>query len=238
MTLRPIATGAGLAGALMILAFPAAARGQAEPRTLTVVGRAELRVAPDVAEAVLSVTTRDRTAERASAENARRSEAVLKAVRAVLGPRDRAETLSYRIQPIFEYPKGGPRQQVGFDVVNSLRVRTRRLEKLGAIFDRASAAADVSVDSLRFQLADPTKAQAEALELAGKAARQRAARAADGVGVTLRRVRSIREAGAAAPPPPRPMVAQMREAAADASANILPQELVVSAELQVTYDIE
>lgn len=209
----------------------------AEERSLTVLGRAELRVSPDLAVAVLSVTTRHRNAEAASAENARRSRDVLDAIRGLLGPQDRAETLSYRIQPVFEYPKGGPRQQVGFEVVNSLRVRTRELEKVGAIFDRASEAADVSVSSLSFELENRAKAEAKALELAGHDARERAAKIAEGVGVTLRRVRVVRERGATAPPPmPRPMMAEMRSA--DAATEILPQELRVVGEVEVTYDIQ
>ena len=221
-------------GALLL--SPLAGNAQ-EPRSLTVVGRAEMRVAPDVAVAVFSVTTRDRTADAASAENARRSQAVLAAVRKQLGKGDRAETLSYRVQPVYEYPKGGPRRQVGFEVRNSIRVRTRELDKMGTIIDRATGAADVGVDSLSFELAEPNRAQAEALERAGQAAQERAAKAAAGLGVRLGRVRSVREAGAAAPPPPRPMMAAVREAA-DAPTSILPQELVVKAELEVTYDIE
>jgi len=223
-------------GAVLLLLGPLAASAQ-EPRSLTVVGRAEMRVAPDIAVTVLSVTTRDRTAAAAAAENGRRSQAVLDAVRKQLGKRDRAETLSYRVQPVYEYPKGGPRKQVGFEVHNSLRIRTAELDKLGAILDRATGAADVGVDSITFELAEPNRAQAEALELAGQAARERAARAAAGLGVSLGRVRNVREVGAAGPPPPRPMMAAVREAA-DAPTSILPQELVVTAELEVTYDIE
>ncbi len=225
----------GVAAAGVALAAPEARA--AEPRGITVLGSAELRVAPDVAVAVLAVTTRSRTAEKAASENARRSRDVLEVVRGLLGPQDRAETLSYRIQPVYEYPKGGTRQQVGFEVVNALRVRTRRLEKVGAIFDRATAAADVSVSSLSFELENPGKSEAEALEAAGRDAKLRAERIAEGVGVTLRRVRVARERGAVMPPPgPRPMLAEARAAAVPTE--IAPQELVVRGEVEVTYDIQ
>ena len=224
-------------GAIALLVAPLSA--EAEERTLTVTGRAELRVAPDLAVAVLTVTTRARNAEEASAENARRSRDVLEAIRRELDPGDRAETLHYRIQPLYEYPKQGPRQQVGFEVVNSLRVRSHRLDDIGALLDRATAAADVSVQSLGFEIEDPRKHEAEALELAGRDARLRAARMAEGVGVTLRRVRMVREGGTAHPPTPRPMVASAAvRQQSEAATEILPQELKVVGEVEVSYDIQ
>ena len=57
--------------------------------------------------------------------------------------------------------------------------------------------------------------------------------------MTLRRVREVRERGATPRPPPgpRPMMAGMRSAEA-APTQILPQELRVVGEVEVTFDIQ
>ena len=96
----------------------------------------------------------------------------------------------------------------------------------------------MSVGSLSFELSQRQAVHAEALRLAARDARSRAEKIADGISVTLRRVRHVRERGAGAPPPPRPYVAVREAAMADAPTPILPQEQLVVGEVEVTYDIE
>ena len=66
----------------------------------------------------------------------------------------------------------------------------------------------------------------------------RAEKIADGIGVTLRRVRQVREVTSGGAPPPRPYVAMRSAAQAEASTPILPQELRIRAQVEVTFDIE
>ncbi len=233
---RSFAAFATLALALACAA-DAQAKDAAERRSLTVVGHGEVRAKPDRAVLTLGVTTRADTAERAASTNARRTREVLEAVRKQLGREDQAESLAYRVQPVYEYPRGGPRELVGFEVVNQIRVRTHAVDRVGSIFDAATGSADVNIDSLDFELRDRGAAEAEALRLAAQDARTRAIKMAEGIGVTLRRVRSVHERGTGGPPPPQPMIA-MREAAVADATPVLPRDLEISADVQVTYDIE
>lgn len=240
MTLRPLPIFVVL-GLVLLLAGGArtqTARAGETPRTLTVLGRAELQASPDRAVVMVSVRTRGKSAGDAAKENARRSEAVLGAVRPRLDPADRTETGAYRIEPVHEYQENRAPRIVAYDAVNTLRIETRRVADLGPLLDAVTAAADASVDAISFELADPNAKQAEALERAAQAARVRAARIAQGLGVRLGRIVEAREAGASAPPPPMPMMRGAEMKAADVPTQILPQELRVAAEVEVRFEIE
>ncbi|MGH7802751.1 MAG: SIMPL domain-containing protein, partial [Candidatus Binatia bacterium] len=71
--------------AVTALPLPAAADHAPEPPTIRVTGEAIVREKPDQAEIEVGVTTQAKTAPEATSENAKKVDAVLAALRKVLG---------------------------------------------------------------------------------------------------------------------------------------------------------
>ena len=75
-------------------------------RTLTVIGRSERLIAPEVAWLTLTVESRDQVASQAVADNARRTQEVMDRLRSQLGKEDKLYTLGYELFPYYNVPAG------------------------------------------------------------------------------------------------------------------------------------
>ncbi len=204
---------------------------------MTAVGHAETEVAPDQAVLLLTVQAKGSSAAEAAKLAAARSASVLQALRSKLGAADRAETAGTSLQPVYAYEKGKPPRITGYAAQHQLRAVTGRIDQVGAILDATTSAADVLVDSVRFELADPAPAQAAALRLAARDARMRASAMAEGLGAALGPLRAIREVGG---PPPRPMgEMRMQAAAADAAppTELIPPQLRITGDVEVSFEL-
>ena len=229
------------AAALLAFALaPAAAKAQesaASPRLVTASGHAETAVAPDRAVVLATVRAEGKSAADAAKGSAARSAQVLEALRSKLGPGDRAETASTSVQPIRVYEQGRPPRVTGYAAEHQIRAVTARIHELGSLLDAVTGAADVSIGSVQFELADSAQAQANALRLAAADAKSRARAIAEGLGLALGPVRAARELGAQ-PPPAQPFDLQ-RKAVADfaAQTEVLAPELRVMAEVEVSFEL-
>jgi hypothetical protein len=225
---------AALAAGVALAEGPAAG---AELRRVTAVGRVETEVAPDRAVVLVTVRGAGKSAGEAAKAAAARSAQVLDALRAKLGPGDRAETAGTSLQPVNVWEQGKPPRVTGYAAEHQLRAVTGRIQEVGTLLDAVTASTDVSIDSVRFELADPAAAQANALRLAVRDARLRATAMAEGLGVTLGPVQVVRELGAAAPLPAGEL--RMKAALADAPAAtpLLPPQLRVTGEVEVSFEL-
>lgn len=75
-------------------------------RTLTVIGRSERLIAPEVAWLTLTVESRDQVASQAVADDARRTQEVMDRLRSQLGKEDKLCTLGYELFPYYDGPAG------------------------------------------------------------------------------------------------------------------------------------
>ncbi len=218
----------------LALQTAAAAAEPPGPPAVTATGRSEVEIAPDRAVVNVGVRATGKTAAEAARSGAERSQQVLAALRAKLGPGDRAESASNRVVPVTVYGEGKPPRITGYAAEHDLRVLTVRIGEVGLLLDAVTSAADVRIDSVRFELADPAPPQADALRLAARDARARAMAIAEGLGLALGGVRVAREVGASSPAPMGEM--RMRVAADEATPVIAPQ-LHVSGEVEVTFEL-
>lgn len=201
------------------------------------IGQAEIEVPPDRAAVRLTVRTNARSAGEATRLAAERSAQVLEALRAKLGQGDRAETSGASVQPVHVYEQGKPPRISGYAASHELRAVTARIQDVGALLDAVTAAADVSIESVQFELADPARAQANALRLAAENARVRARAMADGLGLALGPVYSVRESGASPPGVPRADFQRKMLAEAAAETTVLPPQLRVRGEVEVGFEL-
>ncbi len=180
--------------------------------SLTAEGRS--RRAPDLAGFSAGVVTQGRTAAEALAENSRRMDAVIAALRrAGVAERD-IQTAAISLQPRYSNPEldaqrraraarepyvppaePEPPRIVGYDARNSVQVRVRRLGEMGRVIDALIAAGANQVDGPSFSVDEPRAALDEARTAAVAEGRARAELYARAAGLRVARIVSIAEGG-------------------------------------------
>ncbi len=106
--------------------------------TIAVEADGKVMAIPDQALLTLEVQTQAPQAQAASQENARRADALLKALKQVLGPDDQVKTLGFRLSPVYAAKdKSSPPEIKGYQAVNRLQVKVKGPERLGVIIDLA-----------------------------------------------------------------------------------------------------
>lgn len=210
-------------------------------RAIDVTGEGEVKVAPDLAIISFAVETTAPTAAAAVAENAQRSAAVSAAVRPKLTAKDKVSTTRYALSPVYEQRDRGPAAApriTGYVASNAVRVEFHAVDGVGALIDAATTAGANRVDGLDFTLEERAAAQSDALKRAGADARRQAEAVATVLGVKLGRVLSANTSGGPIALPksyPRGMVAM---AESHAPTPVEAGDVTISANLQVSYEIE
>lgn len=204
------------------------------PPSLSVSAEATVEVPPDRAQLDVGVLTEATDSATAARENARLAEAVLQAVRGVLGPKSDVRTVGYALSPSYEYPKEGGRPKiVGYVASNTVRATIDDLSRIGPLIDAASRAGANQIQRIQFMLKDEDGARERALREAATKARARAAALAAALNVRIVRVLSAVESA----PVPRPMhdvmIAQAREAATPIEAGTIEIQATVSLTMEV-----
>lgn len=200
---------AALALALCFGARDAAAQGAvATPggRALTrvvVSGDAVVQAEPDTAVVTLAVVTQNANASEAQAENASKTDAVVRAVRAAAGQGAEVRTSGYSLQPQYAYKEGAPPTITSYIARNAVTVTLGELARVGRVIDAASGAGANSVDGLAFTLRRDEQARERALSEATREAAARARVIAQTLGGRVVRVVEVQEAGTYRPPVPR-----------------------------------
>ena len=184
-----------VAAAALACAAACADKKESHVRTrLLVMGESDSKVPPDTAVVVLSVVTQSRGARDAQQQNARKSEAVIGAVKAAAGANPEVETSDYSLSPQRDYGGGMPRI-VGYEARNSVTVTTSALDAVGTIIDAATGAGANSVDGVSFILRESNPARGRALGEASRQAMQKAEALAQAMGGHILRVVEQREGG-------------------------------------------
>ena len=209
-----------LTRALLILALSLLAAGcvtrlagpGAEDDVLAVTGLGRFSTAPDVASLTLGVESQAATLAEATADAARRMGAVVARVKSFGVADADITTVAYSVDPRTAPPDPIRRDEtpriVGYRVTNVAQVTVRKLADAGPILDAAIAAGANTVRGIRFTLADPSAAQAQARASAVADALGKARQLATAAGVKLGPVLSIRESAISQPIPMRTMAAR------------------------------
>lgn len=169
---------------------------------LMVTGESDSKASPDTAIVVLSIVTQSTRALDAQQQNARKSDAVMQAVKQAAGSNPDVKTSDYVLEPQRDYGSSGMPRIKGYEARNSLTVTTQALDNVGALIDAATQAGANSVDSVRFVLREGKEARGQALGDASKQAMSKAEAMAQALGGRIVRVVEEREGGFPAPTPP------------------------------------
>lgn len=138
---------------------------------VTVIGDSQAKIAPDTAIIIFSVVTTGKQAVDAQQENARKSEAVKKAVEAITADaKAEFKTSDYSLSPEQDYYSGKTPKILGYNVKNTVTISIDKLDRVGSIIDAATAAGANSVEGIQFVVGEASPSQGEALALATKQA--------------------------------------------------------------------
>jgi uncharacterized protein YggE len=205
---------------------------------VVVTGESSVQAQPDTVVVTLAVVTQNASASEAQAENAARSEAVLRAVRAVTGVKE-VKTSGYSLQPQYAYKEGVPPFITSYTVRNSVNVTVGDLGRTGAVIDAGSRAGANSVDGLSFMLRDDAQARQRALAEATREALSKARTVAKTLGGSVVRVVEVQEAGAFRPPVPVSTAEFARAAGtAQTTTPVEPGSLEIRAQVQLVAEVE
>ncbi|MFV9505598.1 MAG: SIMPL domain-containing protein [Oscillochloridaceae bacterium umkhey_bin13] len=219
------------------LARPAPAQAQAGVggmRQVTVFGRGEVRVAPDMATVQIGVETSAPTTQEALAQNSAQAQAIIERVRQLgIAERD-VQTSGFNIYPT--YDEQG-RSVTGYTVSNMVLVTIRDLDQAGALLDQVVQAGANRVYGVSFGISDPAEAEAQARAAAMQNARERAEQLAQGGNASLGAVLVISEAIGSGPVVPFPVVMADKAMEGGMAVPMQAGEQVVSLQIQVTYEL-
>jgi hypothetical protein len=208
---------------------------------VVVTGESAVQAEPDTAVLMLAVVTQNASASEAQAENASKTDAVVRAVRAAAGAGAEVRTSGYSVQPQYAYKDGAPSSITSYVVRNAVTLTTGELNRVGAVIDAASRAGANSVDGLSFTLRRDEQARHRALSEATSAALSKARAVATTLGGRVVRVVEVQEAGAFRPPLPlydreAGSVAMSRQAAVPTP--VEPGSLEIRAHVQLVAEVE
>src|ERR1044072_970601 len=128
---------------------------------LMVTGESDSKASPDTAVIALSVVTQNARALEAQQQNARKSDAVIQAVKAAAGANAEVKTSDYSLEPQRDWSGSIPRIK-GYEARNSVTVTAGALDNVGAILDAATQAGANSVETVRFILREGKEAHGRA----------------------------------------------------------------------------
>jgi uncharacterized protein YggE len=169
---------------------------------ITVNGKGETVSIPDVATFSFSVTENAKLVDEAQEKATTKINNTLKALRDGGVEEKDIKTISYNINPHYEYnqpvcPLGayscptGKQTLTGYDVSQTIEVKIRDLKKAGALFSTVGSMGVQNVNGLSFAIDDIESVKAEARELAIENAQEKAQLLSRQLGVRLVRITSF-----------------------------------------------
>lgn len=216
-------------------------------RTISVTGSGSADAQPDRAVIDVGVTTDAQTAAQALSANSKQMQAVIDALTKANVAAADVRTQTVQLQPRYAeptpVPQGQPQQApsdqsnrvIGYTAVNTVEVRIRALNNLGAILDQVVAAGGNQIQDIRFEVSDPTTSMDQAREAAMKDALHKANQLATLASAKLGPVVTINESSQS-PVPFQGAVAQMNTA--KSAVPISPGSQTVNVVVQVTWELQ
>lgn len=207
---------------------------------VSVTGEATVQAQPDTANITIAVVTQNTSASEAQAENASKTDAVVRAVKAAAGAGAEVKTSGYSLQPQYVYKENQSPTITGYIARNSVVVTTGELTKVGGVIDASVRAGANNVDNLSFTLKRDRPARSQALTEATRDAMSKAQTLAQALGGRVVRIVEVQEAGAGRPPIPlrQESVAFARVGAADTPTPIEVGELDIRSQVQLVAEID
>ncbi|MCM3902208.1 MAG: SIMPL domain-containing protein [Pyrinomonadaceae bacterium] len=204
---------------------------------VTVSGDSIVRVQPDTAIITVSVVTQGKRAIDAQQENAAKSDAVVRALKAAAGAGAEVKTSGYSLQPQRVYRENQPPTITGYEARNSVTVTLSDLTKVGSVIDATAQAGANDIAGISFTLRRDRPARDEALGQATQEAMGKARVIAQALGGRLVRIVEVQEEGTMRPPIPQYEKMDVRTMAA-AQTPIEVGSMEITSRVQLIAEVE
>lgn len=219
---------------LLMLAMVLTSVALAEDAALKVIGTASVTVRPDMARVSVGVESKAATVQEASKANAQTMNAVIEAIKASGVAENDLSTENYYVGVSYDYSSFGEPTVEGYNVSNTLNVRIRDTEKIGAVIDAAIAAGANQVYGVTFLSSEEKDAHDEAMALAIQEGMRKATLMAMAAGRQLGALEEIEESGSYA----YAVNTSYDAKAMAAGTSIMAENLTVTASVTITYELK
>ena len=198
-------------------------------------GDSIVKAVPDTAIVTLSVVTQATRALDAQQDNARKTDAVIRALKNAVGTGAEIKTSGYNLQPQRVYKENQPPTIVGYEARNTITVTLSDLSKVGSLIDAAAQSGANDVSGITFTLTKDRPARDEALKQATREAISKAQVIASALGGRVARIAEVHEEGTVRP---IPMYDRMEMKSTQASTPIEIGTLDVTSRVQLVVEVE
>lgn len=215
--------------------------GRDDNRRITrvmVTGDSIVQAQPDTAIVTISVVTQNKQAIEAQQENARRTDAVIRALKAAAGTGAEVKTSGYSLQPQRVYRENQPPTITGYEARNSVTVTLNDLSRVGSIIDAAALAGSNDVSNVAFTLRQDRQARDRALNEATREAVSKAQVIAQALGGRVGRIVEVQEEGFFQRPPQPLYRAESFSTRGDVATPIEIGSLEITSRVQVIAEVE
>ncbi|MEE3380965.1 MAG: SIMPL domain-containing protein [Succiniclasticum sp.] len=172
-----------MAAFLALMCAPAFAAEQRD--SISVTGRAEEEVAPDMATLYGTLEQKAPTAAEAREGLAKKIQALVREMHLQMIPNEDVQTIRYSLEPQYIYERNSNRQKAdGYLASTEYKIKVKNLDKLSAVLDK-SIGAGMNVDRVEFGLNNRALYENKLLDEAVSNARARASVVARAGGRTL-----------------------------------------------------
>ncbi len=226
-----------IAGLVVGLGYTFLERTTPDEKTVSANGVATIKTMPDLASVNVRIETLMPTAEASKNKNNEISEAVKRALLKIVKEKD-IQTEYFNIYEEFDWSEGKQKSK-GYKTMNTIKIKVYDFDDVGKVVDAAVDGGANGIDSINFELSDDKKSELkkEVLEKAAKDAREKAEAIASGLNAKLGEIVSVTTSDYDYMPIPI-YRAEAGIALEKAVTDINPRELEVSANVQVTFELE
>jgi uncharacterized protein YggE len=213
------------------------------PRLISVLGTAEMNVAPDEVVLTLGVDSRDTVLEVAKSQNDARTKKVIKLALAAGVEQKNIQTSALRMGPTYSDERV-PRL-LGYEVSQTMAITLKDVSKYESLMTRLLEAGVNRVDDASFHVSEPRKYRDEARSKAVAAAKEKAAAMAKELGQTIGKPWEVTEESDTGYPlvngfantRTKANYAYSGDAAAEES-TIAPGQVTIRASVRVSFQLE
>lgn len=203
-----------------------------------VAGDSIVQAQPDTAIIGIAVVTQSRTAITAQQENAAKTDAVVRALKAAAGSGAEVKTSGYSLQPQRVYKENQPPTISGYEARNVVTVTLGDLTKVGNVIDASAQAGANDISNIAFTLRQDRLARDRALSEATREAVSKAQVIAQALGGRVVRIVEVQEEGFQQRPPVPIYQAEAYMAKAGVATPIEVGSLDISSKVQVIAEVE
>ena len=229
-----------LVGAHSVLRAQTTGASSADSKRVTrvmVTGDSIVKAQPDSATLMISVVTQAKRAIDAQQDNASKSDAVIRAIKAAV-PGAEVKTSGYNVQPQRVYRENQPPTITGYEARNTVTVTLSDLKKVGTVIDAASQAGANDIGGVMFTLKQDRPARDQALSEATSEAISKARVIAQALGGRVVRIVEVQEEGFRQPVPVLQEGFLRSAKATDVATPIEVGALEISSRVQLVAEVE